>query len=348
VRVLTVVPGVAGSGALRDVPEPPAADGALLVETLAVGVCGTDRDILGGAYGEAPAGDPFLVLGHESLGRVLEAPAGSGFRAGDRVVGIVRRPDPVPCAACAAGEWDMCRNGRYTERGIKGRHGFAAERFRLEPEFAVGVDAALGDAAVLLEPASIVAKAWDHVERIGMRAVWAPRNVVVTGAGPVGLLAALMAVQRGLDVHVLDRVTRGPKPDLVRALGATYHAGGGIAAAGDGIDVVLECTGAPELVTEAFCRTGPSGIVCLAGLSSGARRVTLDVARLNQEMVLENDVVVGVVNANRRHYGAARRALAEAPRGWLDRLLTQRVPLVEWKRAFEASGEERVKAVLVP
>ena len=86
------------------------------------------------------------MLGHESLGEVIEAPPGSGFAAGDRVVGIVRRPDPVPCPACAAGEWDMCRNGRYTERGIKGLHGFGAERFRIEPEFAVKVDPALGDA----------------------------------------------------------------------------------------------------------------------------------------------------------------------------------------------------------
>ena len=86
--------------------------GELLVDGLALGVCGTDREIAAGEYGWAPPGRERLVIGHESLGRVREAPAGSGFEAGDLVVGVVRRPDPVPCGACARGEFDMCRNGR--------------------------------------------------------------------------------------------------------------------------------------------------------------------------------------------------------------------------------------------
>ena len=109
------------------------------------------------------------MIGHESLGRVLEAPTGSGFTVGDLAVGFVRRPDPVPCPSCAIGEWDMCHNGRYTERGINGRHGYGSERYRIHPRFAVRVDPALGDLGVLVEPASVVAKAWDHIERIGGR-----------------------------------------------------------------------------------------------------------------------------------------------------------------------------------
>ena len=141
-RAITLTPGIKDSACLRDVREPPAADGAILVRTLALGVCGTDREIVSAHYGEAPPGEDCLILGHESLGIVEEAPDGP-FRRGDHVVGIVRRPDPGPCPACAAGEWDMCGNGRYTERGIKARHGFGAERFRTEPEFAVKVDPAL-------------------------------------------------------------------------------------------------------------------------------------------------------------------------------------------------------------
>jgi threonine dehydrogenase-like Zn-dependent dehydrogenase len=223
-RAITVAPGVADSARLDEVPEPPPSDGAVLVRTVALGVCGTDREILSGAYGTAPPGDPRLVLGHESLGEVESAPPGCGLSAGDLVVGIVRRPDPVPCLACAAGEWDMCRNGLYTERGIKERHGFGAERFRIEPDFAVKVDPRLGVLGVLLEPASILAKAWDHTERIGRRAdVFKPGSVLVTGAGPIGLLGALMGMQRGLDVHVYDHNKVGPKVELTRALGATYH-----------------------------------------------------------------------------------------------------------------------------
>ena len=113
------------------------------------------------------------------------------------MVGIVRRRDPLPCPACAAGHWDMCVNGHYTERGIKGRHGYASQRYRIHPEYLVAVDPALGTLGVLLEPATVVAKAWDHIERIGRRAPWAPEKVLVTGAGPIGLLAALLATQRG-------------------------------------------------------------------------------------------------------------------------------------------------------
>src|SRR6516162_6383887 len=175
-RAITVSPGTAHSARLEEVPEPPETDGSVLVRTWALGVCGTDREILDGRYGFAPPGQQRLVLGHESLGAVEAAPEGCGLAPGDLVVGVVRRPDPVPCVACAAGEWDMCRNGRYTERGIKERHGYGAERFRIEPEFAIKIDPALGILGVLLEPASILAKAWDHTERIGHRAhIWKPK-----------------------------------------------------------------------------------------------------------------------------------------------------------------------------
>src|SRR4051812_34443800 len=168
-RAVTIVPGKAGSRRLDDIGEPAGEQGTLLVRALAVGVCGTDRELIAGDYGEAPQGSERLVLGHESLGRVMDAPTDSGFSRGDLVVGIVRRPDPVPCVNCAVGEWDMCRNGLYTECGIKGRHGFMRQRFRLAPEFTVKVDARLGIAAVLMEPTSVVAKAWEHIERIGQR-----------------------------------------------------------------------------------------------------------------------------------------------------------------------------------
>jgi threonine dehydrogenase-like Zn-dependent dehydrogenase len=191
-RALTVLPGVAGSGDVTNIPEPDPSEGRVLVETLAIGVCGTDREILAGEYGEAPPGSERLVLGHESIGRVLEAPDGVGVEPGDLVVGIVRRPDPVPCSNCAVGEWDMCRNGQYTEHGIKALHGFARQRYRADPEGLVRVDPALGDLGVLLEPTSVVAKAWEHIERIGSRAHWQPQRVLVTGAGAIGLLGALL------------------------------------------------------------------------------------------------------------------------------------------------------------
>ena len=344
VRAVTVTPGVADSLELvEDQPEPAPEEGAVLVEALAVGICGTDHEIISGQYGEAPPGERRLVIGHESLGRVLEDPTGT-LQPGDLVAGIVRHPDPVPCPNCAVGEWDMCRNGRYTEHGIKALPGFARERWRIQPRFAVPLDRSLGQVGMLLEPTSIVAKAWDHIERIGHRAEWQPQTVLVTGAGPIGLLAALLASQRGLAVHVLDLATSGPKPDLVRALGATYHS-----VPVDQLDfepdVVVECTGAPSVVLDVMYKAAPNGIVCLAGVSSGGRSIELDAGALNRALVLENNVVFGSVNANRRHWDIAAEALLRADQLWLGSLISRRVPVSGYADAY-AAGPDDIKVVL--
>jgi threonine dehydrogenase-like Zn-dependent dehydrogenase len=342
-RAITVLPGREGSAELSDVPEPGPEQGALLVDAVALGICGTDAEIIAGAYGEAPPGHDRLVLGHESLGRVREAPEGSGFAPGDLVVGIVRRPDPVPCRSCGLGEWDFCQNGRYTERGIKALDGYGSERWRLEPEFAVKLDPGLGLRGVLMEPTSVVAKAWEQIDRIVARATPRPERVLVTGAGPIGLLAALLSVQRGYETTVLDRVDSGPKPGLVRDLGATYHQGGTTDLGPP--DVILECTGAPALVLDAMTATRPNGITCLTGVSTGGRTLPVDPGELNRQIVLENDVVFGSVNANRRHYEAAAEALDRADAGWLDRVVSRRVPLADWPQALERTPED-VKVVV--
>ncbi len=345
-RAITVVPGVKDSARLDEVPEPSPAQGSLLVKTLALGVCGTDREIIAGAHGAPPPDRQRLILGHESLGVVAEAPETCGLRPGDHVVGIVRLPDPVPCPACAAGEWDMCRNGRYVEHGIKERDGFGAEYFRIDPDFAVKVDASLGPLAILLEPTSIVAKAWDHIERVGRRSQsWAARTLLVTGAGPIGLLAALLGKQRGLDVHVFNRSPDGPKPRLTRALGATYHVGDIAAVVADvRPDIVVECTGAPTIVEALFGRVAASGIVCLAGLST-SKTVATDIGQINRAMVLNNQVVFGTVNANRRHYEAAAEALARADHSWLAGLISRRVPLDRWMEALQDRPDD-IKVVI--
>jgi glucose 1-dehydrogenase len=345
-RALTVEPGTAGTARVDDLPEPVPADHELLVDGLAVGVCGTDREIVSGSYGWAPPGRSRLIIGHESLGRVRRAPAGSPFTAGDLVVGVVRRPDPVPCAACAHDEFDMCRNGRYTERGIKQIDGYAAQCWTVETGYAVKLDPQLADVGVLMEPTTVVAKAWEQVDRIGARAWYEPRTVLVTGAGPIGLLAALLGVQRGLDVHVLDRVTAGPKADAVAALGATYHHDAVEDVAGKlRPDVVIEATGVGSVVFGAIAHTGSYGITCLTGVSTPGRELTIDAGAGNRQIVLENDVVVGSVNANLRHYRAAAEALASADQGWLGKLITRRVPLTSYADALSPHDDD-IKVVL--
>jgi len=221
------------------------------------------------------------------------------------------------------GEWDMCRNGQYTERGIKQIDGYMSERWRIEPEYAMKVDPTLGILGVLLEPMTVLAKAWEMVRAVGQRSFWEPRSVLVTGAGPIGLLAALIGTQTGLDVHVLDRVTSGPKVDLVNALGATYHSTT-VSKVGFEPDIIIECTGVGQVVAESILTVGAGGIVCLTGVGSGGAVAGKAIADVAAGAVLRNNVIVGSVNANKRHWYKSAAALARADRSWLERLITRR------------------------
>jgi threonine dehydrogenase-like Zn-dependent dehydrogenase len=160
----------------------------------------------------------------------------------------------------------------------------------------------------------------------------------------VGLLAALFGVQRGLDVHVLDHATDGPKPALVRDLGATYHVGPLNALRRD-FDIVIECTGAESIVVDVVSHTAPDGIICLLGVSDPGKPTTIDMGALNNDIVIGNRVLFGSVNANHRHYEAAMRALGRANPDWLRRLITRRVPLASWHEAFEKRPHD-VKTVI--
>lgn len=343
-KAVTVRPGVAGSVRYEEVPEPDERAGSILVEAIAVGVCGTDVEIGSGAYGWAPPGRDRLILGHESLGRVVDTGGTSGVEEGELVVGIVRRPDPVPCPNCAVGEWDMCRNGLYTERGIKEIDGFMSQRWRIEPGYFTKVDPSLGILGVLLEPTTVVTKAWELVLAMRARAFWVPHQALVTGAGPIGLLAALIGTELGLDVHVLDRMTEGTKPDLVRALGATYHAGS-VADLDLEPEVIIECTGVGPVIVDSIRQVGAGGVVCLTGVGSGGAASGVAPADLAKEVVLQNNVIVGSVNANRRHFYRASRVLAAADPAWLAQLITRRVPPEQITDALTRSPDD-IKVVV--
>jgi threonine dehydrogenase-like Zn-dependent dehydrogenase len=343
-KAITVEPMVSESARLEEILEPGEGEGGVLIEAIAVGVCGTDVEIVAGKYGWAPPGKTRLVLGHESLGRVLDPGTSTALKRGDLVVGIVRRPDPVPCPNCAVGEWDMCRNGQYTERGIKEHDGFMSERWRIEPEYAMKIDSSLGLLGVLLEPTTVVAKAWEQVVAVGQRAFWEPRTVLVTGAGPIGLLAALLGKQRGLEVHVLDRVDSGAKPQLVRALGATYHSCS-IKELGFEPDIVIECTGVGQVIADSIHGIGAGGVVCLTGVGSGGRTSALPIADAAAQGVLKNNVIVGSVNANKRHWYKASEALARADRSWLAQLITRRERPADFTKALARTPED-IKVVV--
>jgi len=342
-KAITVEPKKPGSVRYEDFPEPDLREGSILVEAIAAAVCGTDVEIAEGKYGWAPPGKTRLVLGHESLGRVIDPGPRSLLKKGDLVAGLVRRPDPVPCPNCAVGESDMCRNGQYTERGIKEIHGFMSERWRIEPEYAIKVDPSLGILAVLLEPTTVIIKALEQVLAVGQRAFWEPKTVLVTGAGPIGLLAAGVTSLGGYEVHVLDRVETGLKPDLVRALGATYHSGSVLDLKFEP-DVIVECTGVGSVIAEAVQKIGAGGVICLTGVGSGgiAPRAVGDMAAA---AVLKNNVIVGSVNANKRHWYKANQRLTRVDRKWLRRLITRYEKPENFKEALERKPDD-IKVVI--
>src|SRR6266540_4361228 len=258
-KAVVVTPKQAGSGRLQEVPDPTPQPGEVLVRVHEVGIDGTDAEILEGQYGEAPPNDDYLIIGHESLGRVGSVTDGvRDLAPGDWVVAMVRRPDPVPCRNCAAGESDMCLNGLYTERGIKGLHGFLAEYYAEQPRYLVKLPEDLATVGVLLEPLTIAEKALDQIQLMQSRLVWEPERAVILGAGPVGLLAALLLRLQDLEVHVYDRTKPGLKSELAEAMGAHYIwaekrcLGHELANEIGPVDIIFEATGFSPLAFDAI------------------------------------------------------------------------------------------------
>lgn len=340
---VVVTPKMKGSGRVQQVPTPEPTHDQALVKVIEVGVCGTDLEILNGQYGEAPPGYDYLVLGHENFGQVVSAPAGSGLAEGDHVVCIVRRPDPVPCPQCAAGEFDMCSNGRYTERGIKGLHGFMSQFYTEVPQYLVKLPPELAPIGVLIEPLTVVEKAILQAEAIQRRMTWQGKEAVVTGAGPIGIMATMLLRAKGYKVFTLDVVERDSlRAQTVMATGAEYVKGDEepltkLAERIDGIDLLVEATAVAQIVFDAIDAVGPNGVVALTGVSAGGRTLEIPADKLNLEMVLDNKVVFGSVNANRTYFEAAVKDLAKFEEMWpglCAKVITRRVPYANFQEGL--------------
>jgi threonine dehydrogenase-like Zn-dependent dehydrogenase len=339
VRALTVVPGRAGSGAVRDVPDPSPAAGEVLVDVMQVGLCGTDADIERGEFGRAPEGSDVLVLGHESFGRVARA-AGS-LKVGTPVVASVRRPDG--CPNCRSGEQDMCLWGGYRERGINGIHGFCSERFAERPEYLFVVPEAISGVAVLLEPLTVSEKGWRHLVVAQRRmTVWEPRTAIVAGGGPVGILAAVKLRLQGLDVTVVERRHKPEKEALLARIGAGYAATSvtpfaAVAGRSKRIDVMIEATGSSAVAFDCLRHAGANGAVILTSVTGRMGALEVPVDAINQNLVMNNVLVLGTVNAKSDDFRQGLADLSEAERRWpgfLGALITRHVPLADAAHAL--------------
>lgn len=333
---------------------------------LQVGVCGTDREICSFVYGTPPPGFEYLVLGHESIGEVVEiGPEVAGFQVGDLVIPMVRRPCNHPeCFACRAGRPDFCYTGDYTERGIKERHGFMTELVVDEEKYMNKVPKELREVAVLIEPLTIAEKAMLQINVVQQRLPWGRPNspgkgglychkAVVLGAGPVGLLGAMALVNAGFETWVYSR---DPAPsratDIVKAIGAKYISSTAsnvdqMAAEVGNIDVVYEATGASQLAFDVLRVLGTNGLFVLTGVPGRHGPVEVDTDLIMRNLVLKNQDVLGTVNAGKDAFQNAIRDLGAFYASWPDAvksLITGRYPLEEFEQPIHSS--EGIKNII--
>lgn len=341
-KAVAVRPGMANSVHLATMPRPAVSDvpggRGVLVKVLRVGVDGTDREINAAEYGAAPEGFDFLVIGHESFGRVeAVGPNVTELAVGDYVVATVRRPGHS--LYDLIGTNDMTTDDTYYERGINLRHGYLAEYYVDDVEFLVKIPGGLREVGVLLEPTTVVEKGIAQAYEIQRRLrVWKPKKAAVMGAGTIGLLAAMALRIRGLDVTVFG-LERRPylNSDLIEALGARYESTRDLtvmegAAKHGPFDLVFEATGYSPIVFESMQALAKNGVLVLSSVTGGDRMVSVPADRINLDFVLGNKVMVGTVNANREYFETGVKDLATCEAqypGWLNRLLTHPVDGLE-------------------
>ena len=347
--------------------EPPPLGGptSVRVKTLEVGVCGTDAELCSFVYGEPPAGQDALVLGHEALGRVAEAgPGVRGLAPGDLVVPMVRRPCPRPdCPACRSGNQDFCLTGEYTERGIKGADGFLAEEVVEEEQYLVRVPGELRDVAVLTEPLTIAEKALRQYADVQRRLPWsgwkedadllAGRRAVVLGAGPVGILGCMLLRLRGVETVVYSR-SRKPndKARLVEAVGAEYvsseeEAFPDLARRIGGVDLVYEAAGASQLAFDVLPHLGANAVFVFTGVPGRKERIEVAGDAIMKNAVLLNQAILGTVNASRADFGAAVHDLGDFLARWPDAtrgIITGRYGMDAF--CEQAGGRDGIKRVI--
>ena len=339
---LVTEPGHAHTTRVEDVPAVEPREGEVLVRTLEVGVCGTDREISEGLFGVPPEGKPLLVLGHEALA-VVERD-GYGFTRGQLVTATVRR-SCGHCIACVEESPDSCLTGDYSERGITRLDGYARELVAEDPEQLVRIPMSLGRLGVLAEPTSICERALRHARMIGGRQPWQLERALVIGAGAIGLLTTYLLRLANVEVWT---ASLEPENELVEKSGAHYVAthDNELSELGT-FDLVIEAAGNAQSMARTLGLLRRSGVACLLGIDPRDQAVELDGRVLGVNTILENHVLFGSVNARRQDWLAAVDDLERARERWpeaLEQFVALRVPLDRFQQALEHRGS---KATLV-
>jgi len=335
------------------------------VRVLQVGICGTDREEAAGGRAMAESDKKELVIGHEMLGQVIEAgsEALKSTHPGDYVVFTVRR-GCGECLPCNMNRPDMCLTGDYKERGIWGMDGYQAEIVVDRLAYRVQVPPELKEVGVLCEPTSVAEKAIDEAIRIQFaRLPDAPatpdwlhgKRCLVAGLGPIGLLAAMILRLRGAQVYGMDIVEPdSSRPRWLARIGGTYIDGRQVRADKvdekiGSMDLILEATGVPSLAFNLLDGLTTNGVYVLTGIPGGDRPLQIPGAELIRQLVLNNQLMFGSVNAARDHYQMAVTDLLEAQSRWgshLSELITHRIPYTNFQSAFQHHPADEIKTVI--
>jgi len=322
-----------------DVPSPTRSRPTdVLVKTLEVGVCGTDKEIVEMQHGSAPEGSDYLIVGHEALGEVLEVgPEVKGLAVGDLVVPRVRRPCPhAHCSPCREARPDFCVTGEYTERGIQGAHGFMSEQFVEDAAYLHKVPSLLRSVAVLTEPLTIAEKSLDQVKTARARIPGTPgQKCVVLGAGTVGQLGVMAFQVAGYDVTVYSRAKQpNTRASVAEAFGAPYVSAEQVTPEQlreqvGAPDVVYEAAGSPQAAFDLLRVLAINGTFVFTGVPGKGKPLPLNTAELMRDLVLGNRLVLGTVNASGEHFRSAIDDLGRFRERWGDKveeLITSRHP----------------------
>jgi threonine dehydrogenase-like Zn-dependent dehydrogenase len=350
---------------LVDRPEPQiSAPDEVKLRVLRVGICGTDREETAGGRSKAPDGQKELVIGHEMFGQVVEVGQSvNRVKHGDYAVFTVRR-GCGECMPCRMNRSDMCQTGDYHERGIWGLDGYQAEFVVDKEQYVVNVPSEIKSVGVLCEPLSVAEKAIDealHLQTARIpdapaRPDWLhDRRCLVAGLGPIGLLAALILRLRGAQVYGLDIVdASSSRPKWLEHIGGQYVDGRQVSA--DKVDdqigpmeLLFESTGVASLEFNLLDALGPNGVYVLTGIPGGERPLQIPGAELIRQLVLNNQAMVGSVNAARDHFQLAVDDLTQAHLRWgdhIEKLITHRYSYTEYENAFQKQSDDEIKSVV--
>lgn len=334
------------------------------LRVLRVGICGTDREEAAGGRSKASAGYDELVIGHEMFGQVMEVgQAVTRVKPGDYAVFTVRR-GCGKCLPCTMNRSDMCQTGEYQERGIWELDGYQTEYVVDKEQYVVLVPAGLEPVGVLCEPLSVAEKAIDEAVRLqAARLPDAPatpdwlygRHCLVAGLGPIGLLAALILRLRGAVVYGLDVVdVDTARPKWLRKINGSYADGRQIPAdkVADRLgpmELIFESTGVAALEFNLLDALAPNGVYVLTGIPGGERPLEIPGAELIRQLVLDNQVIVGSVNAARDHFQMAIDDLAHAHLLWgahVGQLITHRYSYADFESVLRQHTPDEIKAVI--